>query len=97
VTCGNRAASYGGGVLDGELDSPLPSMFGTMMKYLAGSSAIPSPISHSLSQWRPEYQVGYTIALLLSAFNSPYVLYASLASRSVAPCCKVTSPRSKTS
>jgi hypothetical protein len=49
VTRGNLALPYGGGVLLGEDDSPLPSMFGTMMKYLAGSSAIPSPISHSLS------------------------------------------------
>jgi hypothetical protein len=87
----------GGGVFDGEDESPLPSMFGTMMKYLAGSKAMPSPISHSLSQWRPEYQVGYTIALVLSAFSAPYVLYTSLASRSVAPCCNVTSPRSKIS
>ena len=45
-------------MFDGELESPLPSMFGTTMKYFAGSSAIPSPISHSLSQWKPEYQVG---------------------------------------
>jgi hypothetical protein len=33
-------------------------MFVTMMKYFAGSRAIPSPISHSLSQWKAEYQVG---------------------------------------
>jgi len=58
VTRGKRARSYGGGVLLGELDRPLPSMFGTMMKYSAGSRAMPSPMSHSLSQWRPEYQVG---------------------------------------
>ncbi len=45
-------------MLLGELESPLPSMFGMTMKYLAGSSAIPSPISHSLSQWNPEYHVG---------------------------------------
>ena len=45
-------------MLLGEDDSPLPSMFGTMMKYVAGSRAIPSPISHSFSQWRPEYHVG---------------------------------------
>ena len=58
MTFGKRALSYGGGVLLGELESPLPSMFGTMMKYSLGSRAMPSPISHSLSQWRPEYQVG---------------------------------------
>ena len=61
-------------MLLGDVDSPLPSMFGTMMKYLAGSRAMPSPISHSLSQWRPEYHVGYTIALDLSALSSPKVL-----------------------
>ena len=55
---GKRARSNGGGVLLGDEDRPLPSMFGTMMKYRAGSSAMPSPISHSFSQWRPEYQVG---------------------------------------
>ena len=55
---GNRARSNGSGVLLGEEDRPLPSMLGTMMKYRFGSSARPSPISHSLSQCRPEYQVG---------------------------------------
>ena len=46
------------GVLLGEDDSPLPSMLGTMMKYRLGSRPRPSPISHSFSQCRPEYQVG---------------------------------------
>ena len=58
VMCGKRARSYGGGVLLGEVDRPLPSMFGTMMKYSSGSRAMPGPMSHSLSQCRPEYQVG---------------------------------------
>ena len=49
-----RARSPGGGVLDGERDRPL----GTMTIQRAGSRAIPGPISHSLSQCRPEYQVG---------------------------------------
>jgi hypothetical protein len=42
----------------GEDDSPLPNMFGTMMKSSAGSRAMPSPMSHSFSQKRPEYHVG---------------------------------------
>jgi hypothetical protein len=58
-------------VFDGDDDSPLPSMFGTMMNQRRGSRAMPSPISHSLSQCRPEYQVGWTIALDRSAFSSP--------------------------
>ena len=45
-------------MLLGEVESPLPSMFGTTMKYSAGSRPMPSPTSHSLSQWKPEYQVG---------------------------------------
>jgi hypothetical protein len=32
VTFGKRALSSGGGVLLGELESPLPSMLGTIMK-----------------------------------------------------------------
>ena len=58
VMSGKRGPSKGSGELLGEEDSPLPNMFGTMMKYFAGSRPIPSPISHSFSQWRPEYQVG---------------------------------------
>ena len=58
VTCGKRARSYGGGVLLGELDNPLPSMFGMMMNQRAASSARPEPRSHSFSQCRPEYHVG---------------------------------------
>ena len=49
VTCGNRAALYGSGVLLGDDDRPLPNMLGMMMKYLSGSNARPRPISHSLS------------------------------------------------
>ena len=55
---GNRARSHGGGVFDGEELRPLPSMFGTMMNQRFGFSALSSPMSHSLSQCRPEYQVG---------------------------------------
>ena len=58
MTFGKFALSCGGGVLLGELESPLPSMFGMMMKYLRGSRAMSSPTSHSLSQWKPEYHVG---------------------------------------
>jgi hypothetical protein len=58
VIRGKRARSAGGGVFDGEDDNPLPSMFGTITNQRAGSSAFPSPISHSFSQCRPEYQVG---------------------------------------
>ena len=36
-------------MLLGDDDKPLPSMFGMMMKYLSGSSAMPDPTSHSLS------------------------------------------------
>ena len=49
VTCGKREPLYGSGVLLGDDDKPLPSMFGMMMKYLSGSSAMPDPTSHSLS------------------------------------------------
>src|SRR6266702_3480651 len=47
VTDGKRARSYGGGVLLGDEDRPLPNMLGMMMKYLPGSSAIPEPIMGS--------------------------------------------------
>ena len=40
---------YGSGMLLGDDDKPLPSIFGMMTKYLAGSSAMPAPTSHSLS------------------------------------------------
>ena len=46
-THGNRARSYGGGVFDGDDDSPFPAMFGTMMKYFSGSSACPGPMMFS--------------------------------------------------
>ena len=36
-----------GGVLLGDEDNPLPSRFGTIMKYSLGSSAISFPINHS--------------------------------------------------
>ena len=49
VTCGKRGPLYGSGVLLGEDDSPLPNMLGMTMKYLAGSSAMPGPTSHSFS------------------------------------------------
>ena len=68
---GKRTRSWGGGVFDGDDDRPLPSMFGTMMNHSAGSRAMSCPMSHSFSQYRPEYQVGYTIALLLSALSVP--------------------------
>lgn len=76
ITSGNLAALAGGGVLLGEEERPLPNMLGTMMKYLLGSRPMPGPISQSLSQCLPEYQVGYKIALLWSLFNSPQTLYA---------------------
>jgi hypothetical protein len=49
VTLGKRGPLYGSGVLLGDDDKPLPNMLGMMMKYLSGSSAMPGPISHSLS------------------------------------------------
>ena len=58
-TSGKRAAFAGGGVLLGDDDSPLPNMLGTMMQYFLGSRPLPGPISQSLSQCLPEYQVGY--------------------------------------
>ena len=58
VTSGKCAALLGGGELLGEEDSPFPSMFGTMMKYLWGSRPLPGPISQSLSVCLPEYHVG---------------------------------------
>ena len=76
LTSGNLAALAGGGVLLGEEERPLPNMLGTMMKYLLGSRPMPGPISQSLSQCLPEYQVGYKMALLWSLFNSPQTLYA---------------------
>ena len=45
-------------VLLGADDSPFPKMLGTMMKYLRGSSAMVSLISHSFSRCVPEYQQG---------------------------------------
>jgi hypothetical protein len=50
VTCGNAARSSGGGVLLGDEDRPLPNMFGTTMKYLAGSIARPGAMTISLSR-----------------------------------------------
>ena len=61
-------------MLLGDDERPLPNMFGTMMKYLLGSKAISGPISQSLSQCLPEYQVGYKMALLLSGFSLPQTL-----------------------
>ncbi len=55
---GKRGPFQGAGVLLGEDESPLPNMFGMMMKYFSGSSALPGPISHSFSVCWPEYQVG---------------------------------------
>ena len=55
---GKRARSHGGGVLLGDDERPLPNMFGTMMNQRRGSNALSSPMSHSLSQCRPEYHVG---------------------------------------
>lgn len=46
-------------------------MFGTITNQRSGSSAMPAPISRSLSQCRPEYQVGWTIALLRSSLSVP--------------------------
>ena len=43
------------------------------MNHSAGSSAMPGPISHSLSVCHPENQVGYTIAFDRSALSVPYV------------------------
>jgi len=51
VTFGKAARSKGGGVLLGDEERPLPSRFGTTMKYRAGSSARPAPIIASVSTW----------------------------------------------
>ncbi len=45
-------------MFDGEDDSPLPSMLGTMMNHSSGLSVLSVPINHSLSVCHPEYQVG---------------------------------------
>jgi hypothetical protein len=58
-------------VLLGEEDSPLPSWFGTTMKYWSGSQAPPVPIVHSLASCQALYHVGCTITLDLSAFSVP--------------------------
>jgi hypothetical protein len=49
VTFGKAARWKGGGVLLGDEERPLPSMFGTTMKYRCGSSARPAPIIASVS------------------------------------------------
>ena len=59
VMCGNGLIS---GLFDGLLDCPLPNNAGTIMKYFLGLSAMSSPISHSLSEIRPLYHVGYIMA-----------------------------------
>lgn len=76
LTSGNLAALAGGGVLLGEEDRPLPNILGTMMQYLLGSRPMPGPISQSLSQCLPEYQVGYKMALLLFSFSLPQTLHS---------------------
>ena len=57
VTPGNRPRPWGGGVFDGDDDTPLPNRFGTTMKKRAGSSALPAPIRNSLSAWLPPNRV----------------------------------------
>ena len=94
VTCGKRGPSNGGAVLLGDDDSPFPKAHTTTTKYLEGSRACPGPTSHSLSVWKPVNHVGYTMALLLSAFSDPYVLYARRASGRVAPLCSASAPSS---
>ena len=66
-------------MLLGDDDSEFPKALTTMIKYFSGFKALSVPINHSLSVWNPVYQVGYKIALLLSEFRVPNVLYASLA------------------
>ena len=78
LTSGNLAALAGGGVLLGDEERPLPNMLGTMMQYLLGSRPMPGPISQSLSQCLPEYQVGYKMALLWFLLSLPQTLYAAI-------------------
>src|SRR5215203_1224813 len=74
VTGGKFGPSYGRGVLLGEEDRPLPSWFGTTMKYRSGSQARALPIVHSFASCQALYQVGWRITLDLSAFSVPCVL-----------------------
>lgn len=53
VTSGNLGPSKGAGVLLGEEDSPLPNMFGTMIKYFSGLRVMFGPMSQSFSQCLP--------------------------------------------
>ena len=69
-TFGNLARSKGGGVLLGDDESPLPNMFGTMMKYWAGSRAMPGPMSQSLSQCQPAAGLLVTSSLLSLSLQS---------------------------
>jgi len=66
-------------MLLGDDDCEFPKGHTMMMKYFSGLRALSVPINHSLSEMNPVYQVGYKIALLLSEFRVPNVLYASLA------------------
>lgn len=70
LTSGKSFPEKGAGVLLGELDSPLPNRFGTMMKYSRWSRVRPSPISHSLPVCRPQNHVGKTTTLSRLSFNS---------------------------
>ena len=74
VVRGKRIRSLGAAVLLGEEDRPLPNRFGLMMKWRAGSSGRPGPISHSLLRWVDENQVGNRIALSRTGESVPYVL-----------------------
>jgi hypothetical protein len=38
---GEAGLAVGGGMLEGEVDKPFPSMFGTTKKYSSGSRAMP--------------------------------------------------------
>src|SRR4028118_578518 len=76
VTGGKCGPSNGGGVVLGEVDSPLLSWLGTTMKYRAGSQASPGPIDHSLASCQALNQVGCTTTLERPGARGPSVVSA---------------------
>src|SRR4028118_1036940 len=79
VIRGKCGPSKGGGVVLGDVESPLFSWFGTTMKYCAGSQARPGPIDHSLASCQALNQVGCTMTLDRSGARGPEGLEASCA------------------
>ena len=73
VTFGKAPWLNGGGVLLGELDSPLPNCPGRTMKYLSGSSAIPLATKRSMCRWVPEYMWAKRTALSFAGLSVPNV------------------------